>query len=170
MGISGSAKTGSSNRCPYRRFGVDTEIPYRTFVLILCSAPSHLRLTPPTRWILEAIEAVDTPAPTYPGFLSVEQKKKFAISETVCRPRKGPILRQKGGFGGCSPGTKTRTRIHSDVPPERNTGTRVLSHVPPGRQPEQGYVRQNHPFMKPPFCLPLKNGVSDVEEFHALFL
>ena len=26
---------------------------------------------------------------------------------------------QKGGFGGCSPGTKTGTRIRSHVPPER---------------------------------------------------
>ena len=41
----------------------------------------------------------------------------------------------------CSPGTKT--------------GTRVRSHVPPEREPERGYVRQNHPFMKPPFFLPV---------------
>ena len=34
---------------------------------------------------------------------------------------------QKGGFGGCYPGTKTGTRVHSDVPPER--------------KPERGYVR-----------------------------
>ena len=34
---------------------------------------------------------------------------------------------QKSGFGGCSPRTKTRTRVHSDVPPER--------------KPERGYVR-----------------------------
>ena len=38
------------------------------------------------------------------------------------------------------PGTKTATR-HSDVPPER--------------KPERGYVRQNHPFTKPPFYLPV---------------
>ena len=30
------------------------------------------------------------------------------------------VVFQKGGFGGCSPGTKTLTRVHSDVPPERN--------------------------------------------------
>ena len=48
---------------------------------------------------------------------------------------------QKGGFGGCSHGTKT--------------GTRVRSHVPPERKPERGYVRQNHPFTQPPFCLPV---------------
>ena len=28
---------------------------------------------------------------------------------------------QKGGFGGCSPGTKTGTRVHLDVPPERKS-------------------------------------------------
>ena len=36
---------------------------------------------------------------------------------------------QKGGFGGCSPGTKFK--------------------------PERGYVRQNHPFWKPPSYLPM---------------
>ena len=60
----------------------------------------------------------------------------------------------KGGFGGCSPRTKTGTRVHSDVPPER--------------EPERGYVRmfprnknwnegtfakttllENHPFGNP---------------------
>ena len=62
---------------------------------------------------------------------------------------------QKGGFGGCSSGTKTGTRVRSDVPPERKTGTRVRSHVPPERKPERGYIRQNHPFTKPPFYLPV---------------
>ena len=33
------------------------------------------------------------------------------------------------------------------------TGTRVRSHVPPKREPEPGYVRQNHHFTKLPFCL-----------------
>ena len=41
----------------------------------------------------------------------------------IPREQKGGF--QKGGFGGCSPGTKTGTRVHSDVPPERKTGTRV---------------------------------------------
>ena len=36
------------------------------------------------------------------------------------------VVFQKSGFGGCSPGTKTGTRAHSDVPLERN--------------PERGYV------------------------------
>ena len=44
--------------------------------------------------------------------------------------------RNEGTFG-CSPGT--------------NTGTRVRSHVPP----ERGHIRQNHPFMIPPFYLPV---------------
>ena len=29
----------------------------------------------------------------------------------------------------------------------------VLADVPPERKPERGYVRQNHPFTKPPFYL-----------------
>ena len=53
------------------------------------------------------------------------------------------VVFQKGGLGGCSPG--------------RKTGTRVRSHVPPERKPERGYIRQNHPFTKPRFCLPVTN-------------
>ena len=37
------------------------------------------------------------------------------------------VVFKKSGFGGCSPGTKTGRRAHSDVPPERKT--------------ERGYVR-----------------------------
>ena len=48
--------------------------------------------------------------------------------------------RNEGTFG-CSPGTKT--------------GTRVRSHVPLERKPERGYIRQNHPFTKLPFYLPV---------------
>ena len=78
---------------------------------------------------------------------------------------------QKGGFGGCSPGTKTGTRVRSPKPPfwkppfslpmtlfgvdKRVVSKRVVSaDVPPERKPERGYVRQNHPFTKPPFYLP----------------
>ena len=32
----------------------------------------------------------------------------------------------------------------------------VLADVPPERNPERGYIRQNHPFTKPPFCVPLR--------------
>ena len=80
---------------------------------------------------------------------------------------------QKGGFGGCSPGTKTGTRVRSPKPPfwkppfylpmtlfgvdKRVVSKRVVSaDVPPERKPERGYVRQNHPFTKPPFYLPVK--------------
>ena len=34
----------------------------------------------------------------------------------------------------------------------RNEGTFACS---PERKPERGYIRQSHPFMKPPFCLPV---------------
>ena len=37
------------------------------------------------------------------------------------------VVFERGGFGGCSPGKKTGTRVHSDVPPER--------------KPERGHVR-----------------------------
>ena len=82
---------------------------------------------------------------------------------------------QKGGFGGCSPGTKTGTRVRSPKPPfwkppfylpvtlfgvdKRVVSKRVVSaDVPPERKPERGYIRQNHPFTKPPFYLPVKKG------------
>ena len=82
---------------------------------------------------------------------------------------------QKGGFGGCSPGTKTGTRVRSPKPPfwkppfylpttlfgvdKRVVSKRVVSaDVPPERKPERGYVRQNHPFTKPPFYLLVKIG------------
>ena len=75
---------------------------------------------------------------------------------------------QKGGFGGCSPGTKTGTRVHSPKPPfwrppfylpmtlfgvdKRVVSKRVVSaDVPPERKPERGYIRQNHPFGNRPF-------------------
>ena len=79
---------------------------------------------------------------------------------------------QKGGFGGCSPGTKTGTRVRSPKPPfwkppfylpmtlfgvdKRVVSKRVVSaDVPPEWKPERGYVRQNHPFTKPPLYLPV---------------
>ena len=52
------------------------------------------------------------------------------------------VVFQKGGSGGCSPGMKTGTRVHLDVPSERKTGTRVRSPKPP--------------FTKPLLCLPSK--------------
>ena len=48
---------------------------------------------------------------------------------------------------GCPPRTKTRTRVHLRVPPEP--------------KPERGHIRQNHPFTKPPFSLPVKVIVTD---------
>ena len=81
---------------------------------------------------------------------------------------------QKGGFGGCSPGTKTGTRVRSPKPPfwkppfylpmtlfgvdKRVVSKRVVSaDVPPERKPERGHVRQttllrNRPFISQ-WCL-----------------
>ena len=40
--------------------------------------------------------------------------------------------------------------------PKRVVSKRVVSaDVPPERKPERGYVRQNQPFRKPPFYLPV---------------
>ena len=93
----------------------------------------------------------------------------------TCRPEFGGSQKggfQKGGFGGCSPGTKTGTRVRSPIPPfwkppfylpmtlfgvdKRVVSKRVVSaDVPPERKPQRGYVCQNHPFTKPPFYLPV---------------
>ena len=48
----GVRKNGVRNRCPYQRCGVDTEIPYRLFSLILCSGESVEAEF--THWFLEA--------------------------------------------------------------------------------------------------------------------
>ena len=52
------------------------------------------------------------------------------------------VVFQKGRFGGCSPGTKPGTRVHS--------------HIPSERKPERGHVCMfpQNPLTKPPFCLP----------------
>ena len=60
--------------------------------------------------------------------------------------------RNEGTFG-CSPGTRTGTRVHSDVPPERELERGYVRMFPRNERPERGYVRQNHPFAKPPLCL-----------------
>ena len=60
-----------------------------------------------------------------------------------------PTPFRKGGFGGCSPGTKTGTRVHSDVPPERKPEQVYIRMFPQNEKPERGYVRQDHPFTKP---------------------
>ena len=60
------------------------------------------------------------------------------------------VVFQKGGFGGCSSGTKTGTRVHSDVPPERKPERGYVRVFPWNEKPEWEHVRQNHPFTKPP--------------------
>ena len=64
------------------------------------------------------------------------------------------VVFQKGGFGACSPGTKTGTRVHSDVPPERKPERGYVRMLPRNEKPERGHIRQNHPFGKPPFWQP----------------
>ena len=53
------------------------------------------------------------------------RKRSFALfSALFCALKWGVdkrVVFQKGGFGGCSPRTKTGTRVHSDVPPERKS-------------------------------------------------
>ena len=56
----------------------------------------------------------------------------------------------QGWFGGCSPGTKTGTRVHSDVPPERKPERGTFA-CPPGTKTGTRAHSPKHPFTKPPF-------------------
>ena len=68
------------------------------------------------------------------------------VNEVVSGVR-NMVVFKKGGYGGCSPGTKTGTRVHLDVSPGTKTGTRGRSHVPLERNTG---TRAHSP--KPPFC------------------
>ena len=81
------------------------------------------------------------------------QESRTLAKPTSTRER---VVFQKGGFGGCSLRTKTGTRVHSDVPPERKPERGYVRMFPRKKKPERGYIRQNHPFTKPPFYLPVK--------------
>ena len=49
----------------------------------------------------------------------------------------------------------TKEYLNSEEPRRVVSKRVVLADVPPERKPERGYVRQNHPFTKPPFYLPV---------------
>ena len=55
------------------------------------------------------------------------------------------VVFQKGGFGGCFPGTKSGTRVRSPNSPERKPGTKTRTRV--------CSPKPHHPFRKPPFYL-----------------
>ena len=60
------------------------------------------------------------------------------------------VVFQKGGFGGCSPGTKTGTRVHSDVPLERKAERGYVRMFPRNENRNEGTF-QNHPSQNRPF-------------------
>ena len=84
----GVHKNGVRNRCPYRRCGVDTEIPCRLFSLILCSSESLEAEF--TRWF-GGIEAVDT------EFLYRVPIVERGRLPYPCLPTPFPILRCEQG-------------------------------------------------------------------------
>ena len=67
---------------------------------------------------------------THPGRLSCTARSLELGPYPVCSLRLGTC--------GCAPVPQTGTKVHSDVPRYQ--------------KPERGYIRQNHPFTKPPFC------------------
>ena len=54
----------------------------------------------------------------------------------------------KGWFWRMFPGTKTGTRVHSDVPPERKPERGYVRMFPRNEKPERGYVRQTTLFLE----------------------
>ena len=70
------------------------------------------------------------------------------------------VVFQKGGFGGCSPGTKTGTRARSQVTPERKPERGCVRMFPRNENRNEGTfacspgtktgTRADSP--KPPFC------------------
>ena len=65
------------------------------------------------------------------------------------------VVSKRAGCGGSSPGTKTRTRVHSDVPTERKRERGYVRMFPREGKQERGHIRQNRPFTKLPFDLPM---------------
>ena len=62
------------------------------------------------------------------------------------------VVFQKGGFGGCSPGAKTGTRVHSDVPRERKPERGCVRMFPRNENQNEGTSAQtallrNRPFL-----------------------
>ena len=98
--------------------------------------------------------------------IAIARETVRKVSQTFGGSQKGGF--QKGGFGGCSPGTKTGTRVRSPNHPftkppfylpvtlfgvdKRVVSKRVVSaDVPPERKPERGYAKttllRNRPFI-----------------------
>ena len=74
----------------------------------------------------------------------------FILSGHHSEVRKGWF--PKGWFWRMFPGTTNRNEGTFGCSPVPETGTRVHADVPRHQKPERGYIRQNRPFAKPPFC------------------
>ena len=64
------------------------------------------------------------------------------------------VVFKKGGFGGCSPRTKTGTRVRSDVPPERKPEGGDIRMFPRNENQNEGTFAKNDPFTKKWGALP----------------
>ena len=110
------------------------EPPFGNYRLQTLAAPTTWQSTESTWWVCRPRRkkylAPPLPADTLPG---------------PVRPTPPPLLG--------NPLSMSKTKAH---PPFRLglLGGLVLADVPPERKPERKHIRQNHPFTKPPFCLP----------------
>ena len=83
---------------------------------------------------------------------------KSAVSANFRSDPKGwfskKVVFQKGGFGGCSPGTKTGTRVHSEVPRNEKLERGYVRMFPQNENRNEGTftkttLLENHPFVNP---------------------
>ena len=102
---------------------------FPTFVTFCCSS---------TSW--------DRDAPKERRRRRVEKRSSTSLSGVDKR-----VVFRKGGFGGCSPGTKTGTRVHSDAPPGTITGTRVRCMFPRNENRNEGAFAKTTLLLNRPF-------------------
>ena len=107
------------------------------------------------------------PAPPTPEVILDVSSPLLFLQETYLKethktsPSKGNLGLTRGWFPKgwlwrIFPRNETRNKVTFGCSPGTKTGTRVRSHAPPERKRERGHIRQNHPFKKPPFHLPVK--------------
>ena len=120
----------------------------------LPGAKPCFRLFPPVRNRVGTVERLfwnSRPRGTNQFFTIL--KRVWAINDCfdTCARRQG----HRVGFGGCSPRTETRTRVHNVIRMFPRSEDRTEGYVrmfPQNENPERGHIRQNRPFTKPPFC------------------
>ena len=104
---------------------------------------------------------------TLSNFIVMAFPKKNSVSGPIVlsAPRGPPVhlrgftkgwLSKRVFFGGCSPATKTGTRVHSDAPPERKPERGYVRMFPRNQNRNEGAFAKTTLLRNAPFCLPVK--------------